>query len=284
MIWVIANEVEEDGSFPTYKYYREAFAKGEIHIYCAGQDDDFSFLEKDDIVFMRTRDRNINFCVSEAQSRIGFKSTLESDRVNLLTQDKEVVKPVLYEAGISFPRTVWMPEVLDGNTYFVKARYGENSQGIDKDSICRSRADVQKKFYSLLSEGVIPIIEEYIDGEDLTTAVIYLPKEKRLMACSCITHANTALKFHSFDIKKEYDFTAKPFKSELLDDTCKKVFELIGAKHYLRIDSRIVDGVPYILDINMIAGLSPKGYMAKCLEVNGVSYHEFIRMVVESAT
>lgn len=33
MIWVIANRKEEDGSFPTYKYYKKAFADGKIDIF-----------------------------------------------------------------------------------------------------------------------------------------------------------------------------------------------------------------------------------------------------------
>ena len=40
MIWVIANRKEEDGSFPTYKYYKKAFADGKIDIFCADKDDD----------------------------------------------------------------------------------------------------------------------------------------------------------------------------------------------------------------------------------------------------
>lgn len=63
----------------------------------------------------------------------------------------------------------------------------------------------------------------------------------------------------------------------------KKVFEAVSAKHYLRIDFRMSNQVPYVIDINMIPGLSPNGYMAKCMKEHGIEYNDFIRMVVNSA-
>ena len=282
MIWVIANKVEEDGSFPTYKYYKKAFSEGEIDIFCAGEDDDFSFIGKNDVVLVRTRDEEINKNLYIAREKIGFKSTLESPETNELTHDKELVKSVLEKEGIAYPKTIKLEDVLDSRTYFVKARYGENSQGIDENSICKRRYDVYKKSITLLSGGIEPIVEEYINGEDLTTSVINT--KEGLKAFSSIIHPNTSFGFHTFGSKLDFAFTALPYENSILDKTCIKVFNAIGAKHYLRIDSRMVGGVPYILDINMIPGLGPVGHMNKCLEMNGIGYHEFIRMVVNSAS
>lgn len=281
MIWVIANKVEEDGSYPTYRHYRQAFANGEMDIYCAGQDDDFSFLKMDDIVIIRTRDENINRYVMHAQSRIGFKSTLESERTNLLTHDKEIVKGIMYDYGIACPRTVELCDVVDGSAYFVKARYGENSQGIDEDSICRSKSQVTAKCVSLIERGIMPMVEEYIEGEDLTTSVIKVGD--KLSAWSSVIHPETSFGFHTFNSKLDFAFTPMPCDDQRVSVAAMNVFEAIGARHYLRIDIRVKDGTPYIIDINMLPGLGPVGHMAKCLEVNGISYHDFIRMVVASA-
>ena len=171
MIWVIANKAEEDGTFPTYRHYKKAFADGEIDIHCACQDDDFSFLTKDDIVLIRTRDENINKKVSEAQSKICFKSTLESPLTNHLTHDKNAVKSVLRQAQIRFPETINLCNVNGSRKYFVKPLYGENSIGIDESSICDSKDEVLSKYTSLLESGIKPMIEEYVDGFDVTTSV-----------------------------------------------------------------------------------------------------------------
>ena len=52
----------------------------------------------------------------------------------------------------------------------------------------------------------------------------------------------------------------------------------------MRIDFRVTkDGTPYVIDVNMIPGLAPNGYMSRCLKAHGVGYHDMVRMVVNSA-
>lgn len=289
MIWVIANKIEEDGSFPTYKYYKKAFDDSEIDIYCAGQNDDFSFLKKEDIVLMRTRDENINEAVRKAQQEIGFKSTIESAQTNFLTLNKDVIKGYFYQYGIMCPRTYTIDQVKDGKRYFVKPKCGENSIGIGRDSLCENRAQVEHKCNALLEKGIEPIIEEYIDGFDITASVIY-DKEKdsvRVDAIKDITGAGVS--FQTFDDKDKFiNDPSKPCEANAYDNPeverlCKQIFRLVRAKHYIRIDFRIKDDVPYVIDINMIPGLAPNGYTSRCLEAHGVGYHDMIRMVVNSA-
>ena len=283
MIWVIANSKEEDGSFPTYRFYKEAFQDSEIDIYCSKQNDDFSFLRKDDIAFIRTRDENINQRVNEAQAKIGFKSTLESPLTNRLTHDKEAIKLVLCKYGIPFPLTVKIEDIERGSRYFVKPLYGENSVGIDSNSICFTESQVLSKCASLHKMGFRPIIERYIDGYDITTAVIYSPKDNALRTYSAFTNANNVDGIQTDETKNNYNFQAWLCESKELDHIAKKVFEAVRAKHYLRIDFRVQDHITYVIDINMIPGLAPNGYMARCMGVNRIYYHDFIRMVVGSA-
>lgn len=283
MIWVITNRKEEDGTFPTYKFYKKAFAENEIDIYCAKQNDDFSFLTKEDIAFIRARDENINQHVRKAQERIGFASTLESSQTNYLTHDKEAVKSELYKCGIPFPLTVSPNDVERGFAYFVKPKFGENSVGIDSNSICFTKSQVINKCLFLHKQGIEPMIERYIDGSDITTSVIYSKKDSSLKTYSAFTNANNTDGIQTDETKRNYSFSASACKDELLDRIAKKVFEAVSAKHYLRIDFRMSNQVPYVIDINMIPGLSPNGYMAKCMKEHGIEYNDFIRMVVNSA-
>lgn len=282
MIWVIANEVEEDGSFPTYRHYKNAFNDGEIDIYCAKQDDDFSFLKKDDIAFIRTRNENINRSVFEAQRKIGFKSTLESPLTNLLTHDKEIVKSLLKDNGILHPKSYFLSEVVNGNTYFVKPRFGENSIGVDEYSICSNVEDVESKVNKLNCLGIEPIIEEYIEGNEVTVAIIssiftFNPEVYPIIVDPVDGD------IHSEKTKREFSFTPVKFENDLIRRFSKKIFNIIGTKHMLRIDFKIRDNIPYVIDINMIPGLAPNGYMAECLKAHGIDYYTFIQMLVNTA-
>lgn len=284
MIWVIANKAEEDGTFPTYRHYKKAFADGEIDIHCACQDDDFSFLKKDDIVLMRTRDENINKRVLEAQAKIGFKSTLESPITNHLTHDKNAVKPLLRQIQARFPETINLFNLTGNGKYFVKPLYGENSAGIDESSICNSKEEVLSKYTSLLESGIKPMIEEYVDGFDVTTSVFKNGEHGSIEAYSVSTEAKNHHNLQTEETKKEFSFTARKYQSVLVDMWAKKVFNAIGAKHCLRIDFKISNGIPYIIEINMIPGLAPDGYMSMCMKAHGVDYLDFIRKIVGTAS
>lgn len=283
MIWVIANKVEEDGSFPTYRYYKEAFGKGEIDIYCAGQDDNFSFIGKEDIVIIRTRDENINMMVAEAQAKIGFISTLESPLTNHLTHDKNAVKEVLRSHNIPFPETINLCNLSGDGTYFVKPLFGENSSGIDSKSICHSKEEAIAKYNSLLESGQRPMIEEYIDGMDVTTAVFNLNGKNDLKAYSIVT-IPCSCDIQSESTKKEFSFIALKYDNKEVDEIARRVFNAVGAKHLLRIDFRIRNSIPYVVDINMIPGLAPDGYMSMCMKEHGVEYLDFIRKMVGTAS
>lgn len=282
MIWVIANKIEEDGSFPTYRHYKEVFPKDSIAIHCSVQNDDFTFLNKDDVVLIRTRDRNINECVRKEQLKKLFRSTLETELVDKYTHDKEYVKPLLKTIGILYPRTVNIEDIIEGEKYFVKPRYGENSIGVDKYSLCTTKQQIASKCEMLRKSNIEPIIEQYIEGQDATTTIIR--EGECVKTYSSIMNSKSKEGYHTDTTKSGYLFETQRYESKELEAIAKKIWEAIGAKHYLRIDTRIVNGKHYVLDINMIAGLAPNGYASKCLECNGVNYENFIKKVVNSAT
>lgn len=285
MIWVIANKAEEDGSFPTYKYYKQAFEEGKIAIYCADECDHFGFIQREDTVIVRTRNQYINEHLREAVMARGFKSTIESSTTDFLTHDKEALKVVLNEQGIPHPITISLQEIRERliAKFFIKPRYGENSIGVDEKSGAVRYQDVLSKCLSLMKQGIEPMVEEFIPGDEVTTVVIDNGRDFGLKIYSAIMRPNTQCGYHTSDTKQRFDFVPQPYHSEKLDHIVRDTFHAVGARHILRIDSRIRDGVPYIIDVNMIPGLAPDGYLSKCMEVNGISYHDAIRMMVKAA-
>ena len=285
MIWVIANRKEEDGSFPTYKYYKQAFEEGKISIYCADESDHFGFIQRDDTVIVRTRNQYINEHLRNAVMARGFRSTIESSMTDLLTHDKEVLKVVLQEQGIPHPVTVSLQEIRERliAKFFIKPRYGENSIGVDEKSGAVRYQDVLSKCLSLMKQVIEPMVEEFIPGDEVTTVVIDNGRDVNLQIYSAIMKPNTDCGYHTEDTKQHFDFVPQPYHSEKLDRIVRDTFHAVRARHILRIDSRIFNGVPYIIDVNMIPGLAPDGYLSKCMEVNGISYYDAIRMMVNAA-
>lgn len=284
MIWVIANKAEEDGSFPTYKYYKQAYDEGMIDIYLATPQDRFGFIERDDIVIVRTRDQRICENLREAKMARGFASTVESWKTDWYTHDKEAIKVIMANEGVHYPKTIQLSDVnWQSKPCFVKPRYGENSIGVDSKSVCHTAAQVKRQCMALLKQGIEPMVEEYLNGIEVTTAVFSHPTECKLRMYSAIMRPITDGSYHTAETKRDFAFVPERYDSMYLHEAVRAVFHGIGARHLLRIDSRIVSGRPYIIDVNMIPGLAPNGYMSKCMEVNGVDYHTFIRMMVNTA-
>lgn len=283
MIWVIANEVENDGTLPTFNQYKKAFKEGEIDICWAKQNEDFSFLRCEDIVILRTKDENINKYIREAQKNIGFKSSLESQFTNFLTYDKEIVKPLLENYGIHHPKSYFLSEVRDGKKYFVKPRFGEDSRGVDKYSICSSKDKVKEKFFSLMSMGIEPLIEDYIEGEEITSAVVKNLKLNQSEVYSIYTDPINEIGIHTADIKRDFNFNVRKCELSCVEDISQLVFTVLGSKHFLRIDFRLSSGVPYVIDLNMLPGMASNGYMAECMKTHGIDYYTFIKMLVNTA-
>ena len=128
------------------------------------------------------------------------------------------------------------------------------------------------------------MIEDYIEGFDVTTSVFKTGENGSLEICSVVTEANNKHNLQTADTKKNFSFTAVKYQTTFVDMVAKKIFDAIGAKHYLRIDFRIAKELPYVIDINMIPGLAPDGYMSICMKSHGVEYLDFIRKVVGTAS
>lgn len=281
MIWVITSSAENDGTFPTYRFYKKAFDETDIDIYCANGVDHFSFVKQDDTVLLRTRDKKIIQRLREAQKSVGFMSTIESSCTEFLTYDKEALKGVLCRYGINFPKSVELQELVNGKRYFVKPRYGEDSICVGTDSICTNIEQVGKKMQTLFMVGREPMVEEFIDGEELTTTIMNFADG--IKCWSAITMRENS-KILSRSVKISHDFIAKPYANTDCDRVAKMVFDAVGAKHLLRIDFRLHNGTPYVIDVNMLPGLAPDGFMARCVGVYGIGYYDLIRGVVNTAS
>jgi D-alanine-D-alanine ligase len=63
-----------------------------------------------------------------------------------------------------------------------------------------------------------------------------------------------------------------------------RAFKLFGCRDYARVDMRIDrDGKIYVLEVNPNPDISPQSGMTRAIKVQGITYAEFIRGVLERA-
>ncbi|HHW71104.1 MAG TPA: D-alanine--D-alanine ligase, partial [Clostridiales bacterium] len=100
-------------------------------------------------------------------------------------------------------------------------------------------------------------------------------------------------KFSSFELKCHYNgYKSEDICPAILDyelkkaiiQTATKAYNVLDIKDYGRVDIRLKNGIPYVLEINSLPGLV-RGYsdITKMAEVAGLGYEGLIYAIVDSA-
>jgi len=130
------------------------------------------------------------------------------------------------------------------------------------------------------------IIERFIQGKPVTTSILEIqgrPTTLTTLTCLNVDQPKDGL------VLFNRPFLAKPeeYPQNLLAEieyTALKVFLLLGAKNYGRVDFMIEDetGWPYFLEINAVPGLKPESFFPQAAGISGISLSELIRIITEN--
>lgn len=220
-----------------------------------------------------------------------------------LTQDKARSKDLLLQRGLPTPRFLL---VRPGEQYpkvnnltfplIVKPRFEDASQGIDPASVVDTPQEVLKRIryiHDTYQQGAL--VEEFIEGRELNVAIIG-SKSLSVLPVSEIRFAeDLPRKIVCFDGKwqpgsKAYQgstpvcpakLTAK--QDLLIRDVALRAFKLFECRDYARVDIRLRDNIPYILEINANPDISPDAGLAHAAKVSGLGYPQLIDKLVNCA-
>lgn len=125
------------------------------------------------------------------------------------------------------------------------------------------------------------IIEEYINGEEITSFVLngeVFP-----------TVSIKSKKGEFFDYASKYDENGAEEEIVLLEENLqekinnisKKVWDILGCNSYARIDMIVSDGVPYLLEVNTLPGMTKQSLIPKSAKVRGLEFSELLDKIIE---
>lgn len=125
------------------------------------------------------------------------------------------------------------------------------------------------------------IIEEYIKGEEITSFVLngeVFP-----------TVSIKSKKGEFFDYASKYDENGAEEEIVLLEENLqekinnisKKVWDILGCNSYARIDMIVSDGVPYLLEVNTLPGMTKQSLIPKSAKVRGLEFSELLDKIIE---
>lgn len=180
----------------------------------------------------------------------------------------------------------------------VKPSREDASIGIENDSIVENPTQLRRRVRHILQTYDQPaLVEEYIDGRELNVAIIG-NKKPIVLPISEIDFSTLPPDYPKIVTYKakwmqgtpEYAGTVGKCPAELPPETERRVkeialkaYQVMGCRDYARIDMRLKNGIPYVLEVNPNPDLSDDAGFARAARAYGLSFEEAIGKIVESA-
>jgi len=222
------------------------------------------------------------FCLGLTQDKARTKDILR--RHHLPTADFVLVRP-----GEQFPRLGSLKYPL-----FVKPRFEDASLGITSESIVGSERALRKRIryiHDIYRQGAL--IEEYIEGREINAAVLgaapgeVLPlSEIRFqpgLEHSIVSYAGKWVT-DSLEYEATLPICPAPLKAReamLIRDVALRACRLLDCRDYARVDIRLREGVPYILEVNANPDISPDAGLARSARQSGLEYNQLIARILQ---
>lgn len=219
-----------------------------------------------------------------------------------LTLDKAMTKRVLEYSLLPTPR---FQEFKSANEdvdpklkfpLFVKPNSEGTGIGIGKKSIVKNRAELARQIrYLLRSYDHSVLVEEYIDGSDVTVGIVGNWPDLHIFPISMIdkkTYKDVGISVYGSEMKvlpveKYYYLCPAPLPKHLekkLKDIAVEVMRVTQTLDFCRVDFRLAKGSkPYVLEINSLPGISPISDMTLMAEAEGWAHADLVNCVLEAA-
>ncbi|WP_415718523.1 D-alanine--D-alanine ligase family protein [Maridesulfovibrio sp.] len=163
---------------------------------------------------------------------------------------------------------------------FIKPNTGGSSLGM---TFARTQEELEKGIETVFSLGDSALVEEYIKGVEVTCGIL----DNEPLPLILITPPDSA---EFFDYHSKYaldgaeEICPAPIDKELteqIQQTTAKVHKLLGLSDYSRADFIISEGVPYLLEVNTLPGMTPTSLVPQAAQEAGYSFNELIAKLIE---
>jgi D-alanine-D-alanine ligase len=174
----------------------------------------------------------------------------------------------------------------------VKPAWEGSSKGIRGKCVVDDEADLLRALDERRDQRQPLLAEEYIAGEEVTVGVLG-NAPPRVIGCLRVVPLRDEPRFvYSLEVKRSWEervrYESPPALPKAhvraVEEAALLAYRALGCRDVARIDFRIRDGVPYFLEANPLPGLNPvTGDLVILARLNGMSYDELVRGIVESA-
>lgn len=210
-----------------------------------------------------------------------------------LTFNKKDTLAVLSKYGIPSAKSIYLKkgENIDetkiiselGLPVFVKPNQSGSSLGISK---VKESSELQKAINFAYQEDDEILIESFLDGMEVSVGVIDYKGETVVLGITEIVPTN-----EFFDYEAKYEGASEEITPARIDDEtrkkveeiAKRAYESLGMSGFSRSEYIIMNGTPYMLEMNTNPGFSPASILPQQAKIYGISIKDLCGNEVEKA-
>ena len=164
---------------------------------------------------------------------------------------------------------------------FVKPADSGSSYGISKvNEIGELNPAIEKAF----AEGKTVVIESFLKGTEVTCGIYRTNKGLIDLPLTEIVSENDFFDFEAKYLGKSQEITpARILDSEAkkIVDVAKKVYSILRLRSIARIDFMLVNGEPFVIEVNTTPGFSNASIVPQMLSSRGISIENFWDEIID---
>ncbi|MDA2215721.1 MULTISPECIES: D-alanine--D-alanine ligase [unclassified Bacillus cereus group] len=245
--------------------------------------------------------KDIDFALLALHGKYGedgtVQGTLESLGIpysgsNMLSSgicmDKNISKKILCYEGIETPDWIELTKMEDLNAdeldklgfpLVVKPNSGGSSVGV---KIVYNKDELISMLETVFEWDSEVVIEKYIKGDEITCSIF----DGKQLPIISIRHAA-----EFFDYNAKYDDTSTieeviELPAELKERVNKAslaCYKVLKCSVYARVDMMVKDGIPYVMEINTLPGMTQASLLPKSAAAAGIEYSKLLDMIIETS-
>ena len=203
-----------------------------------------------------------------------------------ICMDKNITKKILKHSNL--PTAEWIvTNSIDKINYNKIDSFGypvfikPNSGGSSVATFCvRSKEEVKNAVEKVLEVDEYAIIEKYIPGGEYTSFVLNGEVYPTISIKANSDFFDYTSKYNDNGAIEEVVYLEDKLQEEInkISEICWRIFY---CKAYVRIDMIIHDGVPYVLELNTLPGLTKTSLIPRSAAAKGLNFSDLLDKIIE---
>ncbi len=237
-------------------------------------------------IYNREAVRNPEILVSSLCARTGVPYLGSPPNVRAMAEDKWITKLMARAGGLAVPDGAVVVDECDlesppdfSGPYFVKPRFGANSEWVDESSICDDWPAARARAATLLAHEEEVLIEALAPGVDVTVPVLGGPIALHPVAMRSALREGVSTEAQKRNL--EPGRRGEPFEDVSLAEELKRAAlaftRLARPCDYLRVDFRVAPDRSFrLLEFNVTCNLATTRAMNIGAGASGISHEAMI--------